>query len=179
MEDAPLQRCHVLPPAGRPDTCNAFSINAFMCYKCIIRLYLRESFCVKAPPICLLIAPKGISSSSTCWTDHKSHTHHSLTHNSRGKPWRYDAPVVNMCYTYYRSQRMKTKCMNEAFNMTCNMFCFSHLSGVKPGYREQVVASLPGTMAPATQRVSPLFPPAVCGRTAPNRSVQPQSAAPR
>lgn len=69
--------------------------------------------------------------------------------------------------------------MNEALNITCNMFCFSHLSGVKPGYREQVVASLPGTMAPATQCVSSLFPPAVCGRTAQNRSVQPQSAAPR
>lgn len=59
------------------------------------------------------------------------------------------------------------------------MFCSSHLSGVKPGYREQVVASLPGTMAPTTQRVPSLFPPTVCGRTAQNCSVQPQSTAPR
>lgn len=106
-----------------------------------------------------------------------THTHHSFTHNSRGKLSWYDAPLVNVAAIEVSARNKK--CMNEALNITCNMFCFSHLSGVKPGYREQVVASLPGTMAPATQCVSSLFPPAVCGRTAQNRSVQPQSAAPR
>lgn len=67
----------------------------------------------------------------------------------------------------------------ETFNLTCDSFCSSRLSGVKPGYREQAVASLSGAMAPPTQRVSSLFPPTVCRRTAPNCSVQPQSAAPR
>lgn len=178
MEDARLQWCHVLPPAGRPwlCPCNVSSKHAFMCHKWIITLYL-GSICVKAQPICWLTTLT-VSLSSTCWTDHESTQVTQHTHNSRETPLWYDAREVHVTSAIVFTVH-ETKGINEAFNITCNMFCFSLLSGVKPGHREQVVASLPGTMAPATQRVSSLFPPTVCGRTAQNCSVQPQSAAPR
>lgn len=59
------------------------------------------------------------------------------------------------------------------------MFCLSHHSGVEPGYREQAVASLSGSMAPATQRVSSLYPATMSGGAAQKCSAQSQSPAPR
>lgn len=60
-----------------------------------------------------------------------------------------------------------------------NMFCLSHSSCVEPRYREQAVASLPGAVAPAAQRVSPVYPTTMSGGAAQKRPAQPQSPAPR
>lgn len=58
-----------------------------------------------------------------------------------------------------------------------DMFCLSHFSGVEPRYREQAVASLSGAVAPAAQRVSPVYPTTMSGGAAQKRPAQPQSPA--
>lgn len=72
-------------------------------------------------------------------------------------------------------------CFISESSLKSNILCplSSHLSGVKPGHREQAVASLSGFMAPATQRVSPLHPTTMSGGAAQKRSAQSQSPAPR